>query len=268
MAARGTDPIRDGAVITVDMQGVLPRADVLVRDGRIEAVGPGLAPGRGKIDATDMIVMPGFVEPTTTCGARSAATSSATASAISPAKNATSKLFGPGRLLQQRDVLPGETRQRRRHHRPQLVAQHAHRQRTPTPSCVPTGSRCCVRSIRYGHVDQMPRNEPLEFASIDRVQRRLLRQGRGLRGACDLWGVNLRGGLAERGSHLPPGDGIPRCGRGLMDRDPRRPVAAQPHILPTTTRNAAGSARNSWISNYLPASDADVAGDGAHRRRR
>jgi hypothetical protein len=61
---RGTYLIKNGAVITVDpAQGVLPRADVLVRDGRIEGIGSDLAAaGAEMIDATDMIVMPGFVD--------------------------------------------------------------------------------------------------------------------------------------------------------------------------------------------------------------
>ncbi len=42
-AARGNYLIKNGAIITVDPAlGVLPRADVHVRDGRIEAVGPDL----------------------------------------------------------------------------------------------------------------------------------------------------------------------------------------------------------------------------------
>ena len=55
---RGSYLIRNGAVIAVDRaKGVLPRADVLVRDGVIEKVGRGLrAPGDAEIiDATDMI---------------------------------------------------------------------------------------------------------------------------------------------------------------------------------------------------------------------
>ena len=62
--ARGNYLIKNGAVITVDPAlGVLPRADVHVRDGRIEAIGPDLtAAGAETIDATDMIVMPGFID--------------------------------------------------------------------------------------------------------------------------------------------------------------------------------------------------------------
>ena len=61
---RGNYLIKNGAVITVDPAlGVLARGDVHVSNGRIEAVGPDLtAAGAETIDATDMIVMPGFVE--------------------------------------------------------------------------------------------------------------------------------------------------------------------------------------------------------------
>ncbi|MDQ1649556.1 MAG: 5-methylthioadenosine/S-adenosylhomocysteine deaminase, partial [Frankiaceae bacterium] len=43
--------------------GELPSADVLIENGAISAVGPDLeAPGAEVIDATSMIVMPGFVD--------------------------------------------------------------------------------------------------------------------------------------------------------------------------------------------------------------
>src|ERR1043165_8399385 len=62
---RGNYLIKNGAVITVDPAlGTLPRADIHVSNGRIEAIGPDLTvAGAETIDATDMIVMPGFVEP-------------------------------------------------------------------------------------------------------------------------------------------------------------------------------------------------------------
>jgi cytosine/adenosine deaminase-related metal-dependent hydrolase len=61
---RGSYLIKGGAVITVDRAvGTLPRADVIVRDGAIEAVGKDLsAPGLEVIDASGMIVMPGLVD--------------------------------------------------------------------------------------------------------------------------------------------------------------------------------------------------------------
>ena len=47
----------------MDIAGVLPRADVHVNNGRIESIGPNLnIPGAETIDATDMIVMPGFID--------------------------------------------------------------------------------------------------------------------------------------------------------------------------------------------------------------
>ena len=63
-AARGHYLIKGGAVVTVDPKlGTLPEADVLVRNGAIEKVGPGLsASGAEIIDASDMIVMPGMID--------------------------------------------------------------------------------------------------------------------------------------------------------------------------------------------------------------
>ncbi|MFC3208244.1 amidohydrolase family protein [Aquamicrobium soli] len=61
---KGSYLIRGGAVITVDRAvGTLPKADVLVRDGRIEKVADGItAEGVEVIDASDMIVMPGLID--------------------------------------------------------------------------------------------------------------------------------------------------------------------------------------------------------------
>ena len=59
--SRGTYLIKGGAVVTVDPAlGTLPRADVLVSQVRIEAIGVDLSDASADvIDATDMIVMPG-----------------------------------------------------------------------------------------------------------------------------------------------------------------------------------------------------------------
>uniref|UniRef100_UPI001E41F5FB amidohydrolase family protein n=1 Tax=Streptomyces blattellae TaxID=2569855 RepID=UPI001E41F5FB len=56
--------LRNGHVIDTEPEPVVhPRTDVLIEDGRISAVGPGLpADGATVIDATDRIVLPGFVD--------------------------------------------------------------------------------------------------------------------------------------------------------------------------------------------------------------
>ncbi|HEU4511645.1 MAG TPA: amidohydrolase family protein [Nocardioidaceae bacterium] len=57
--------LRNGTVLTMDSRKtVLTGADVLIRDGRIEAVGPQLDVPEGtvEIDATDGIVMPGMID--------------------------------------------------------------------------------------------------------------------------------------------------------------------------------------------------------------
>ena len=96
-AVRGNYLIKNGAVITVDSAlGVLPRADVHVRDGRIEAVGPDLtAAGAEVIDATDMIVMPGFVDTHYHMWSALGRNFVGDSFGYFPAKNATSKLFTP-----------------------------------------------------------------------------------------------------------------------------------------------------------------------------
>jgi 5-methylthioadenosine/S-adenosylhomocysteine deaminase len=56
--------IRNGFVVSMDAGvGDIPSADVLVEDGKIVEIGPGLAAAEvEEIDATGMIVMPGFVD--------------------------------------------------------------------------------------------------------------------------------------------------------------------------------------------------------------
>jgi len=56
--------IKDGIVLTLDKKvGNFRKADVLIEGAKIAAVGPGLsAEGAEVIDASDMILMPGFVD--------------------------------------------------------------------------------------------------------------------------------------------------------------------------------------------------------------
>jgi cytosine/adenosine deaminase-related metal-dependent hydrolase/ribose/xylose/arabinose/galactoside ABC-type transport system permease subunit len=64
VAPTGRTLIRGGTVLSLDPKiGDLTRGDVLVEGDRIVAVGPALSNGEVEvIDATDMIVMPGFVD--------------------------------------------------------------------------------------------------------------------------------------------------------------------------------------------------------------
>ncbi|HWG02321.1 MAG TPA: amidohydrolase family protein [Trebonia sp.] len=62
MAATSEILVTGGYVVTMEA-GDLPRADVLVRDGRIADIGPDIAaPGADVIDAAGKIVAPGFVD--------------------------------------------------------------------------------------------------------------------------------------------------------------------------------------------------------------
>ena len=56
--------IRNGFVVSMDPEiGEIPTADVLVEDGKIVEIGPALdVSDADEIDATHMIVMPGFVD--------------------------------------------------------------------------------------------------------------------------------------------------------------------------------------------------------------
>src|SRR6202165_3540381 len=54
--------IRGGTVVTADGEKA---ADVLVRDGKVVEVGPGIAAGEDVIDATGLLVLPGIVDPHT-----------------------------------------------------------------------------------------------------------------------------------------------------------------------------------------------------------
>ena len=126
---RGNYLIRNGAVITVDPAlGTLPRADIHVRNGRIEAIGPDLVvAGAETIDASDMIVMPGFIETHHHIWSSIGRNFVGDAGfGYFPAKTATSKLYDPDRFLPQRNAGPGRMRQCRHHHRAQLVAQYAY----------------------------------------------------------------------------------------------------------------------------------------------
>ena len=171
--SRGTYLIKGGAVVTVDPAlGTLPRADVLVSQGRIEAIGVDLSDASADvIDATDMIVMPGFVDTHyhmwSALGRNFIADNGF---GYFPAKNATSKLYGADDFYN--SVMLGLVELANAG----ITTVHNWSHHTRTP----------------GHIDQMPRNQALDFTDIDRVNRDYFASGSAFEGLVT-FGVNLRG---------------------------------------------------------------------------
>src|SRR5690606_23972795 len=154
---RSTYLIRNGAVITVDPKlGVLPRGDVLVRNGVIEAVGTGLsAAGAEVIDATDMIVMPGLVDTHYHMWSTIGRNYIADGYGYYPAKNATSKLYTPEDFYN--SVLLGLTELA--YGGVTTVHNWSHNTRTPAHADAELRAHregLLRARYSYGHIDQMP----------------------------------------------------------------------------------------------------------------
>ena len=219
--ARGTYLIRNGAVITVDKAGVLPRADILVRDGRIEAIGPDLAAaGAETIDATDMIVMPGFVDTHYHMWSAVGRNFIGDGFGYFAAKNATSKLFEPADFYN--SVMLGLVELANAG--VTTVHNWSHNTRTPAHAEAELRAHRDIDAARA--LFARPRRpdaaqRAARFHRHRRVQRDVFRQGAGVRRAGDLWRQSARA-VAERGSDLPQGHGSGAQARDA-DRDPRRP---------------------------------------------
>jgi cytosine/adenosine deaminase-related metal-dependent hydrolase len=254
-AARGSYLIRGGAVITVDKAGVLPRADILVRDGRIEAIGADLAAaGAETIDAADMIVMPGFVDTHYHMWSALGRNFIGDGFGYFAAKNATSKLFDPTDFYN--SVMlglvelanAGITTVHNWSHNTRTVAHAEGELRAHRDSM--------LRALySHGHVDQMPRNELIDFASIDRVQREHFAGGSAFDGLVT-YGVNLRGASqSEEAIYLKEMD-------EARKRDLR--IAIHAGQAPPNRIFAEDYEKRGWlgpkllICHYLPASDADA----------
>jgi 5-methylthioadenosine/S-adenosylhomocysteine deaminase len=256
-AARGNYLIKDGSVVTVDAAlGVLPRADVLVRNGRIEAVGPNLpAAGVELIDAADMIVMPGFVD--THYHIWSAIGRNYTGDGgfgYFPAKNATSTLYQPVDfynsvmlgLLELANA--GIT----------TVHNWSHNTRSPAHADAELRAhRDAMLRARYayGHIDQMPRNQVLDFTDIDRVKRDYFGSGSAFDGLVT-FGLNLRGTSQSEAATFHE-DMRLALQRGL-------PIALHAGQAPPNVIDAEDFERRGWLGpnillcHYVPARDVDA----------
>jgi 5-methylthioadenosine/S-adenosylhomocysteine deaminase len=254
-ATRGHYLIRNGAVITVDKAGVLPRADVLVRDGRIEAVGPALsAAGAEIIDAADMIVMPGFVDTHYHMWSALGRSFIADGFGYFAAKNATSKLFEPADFYN--SVMLGLVELANAG----VTTVHNWSHNTRTFAHAEAELRAhrdaMLRALySHGHVDRMPRNEPLDFTGIDRIRRDYFASGSAFEGLVT-YGVNLRG-ESQSEQAIYHKDMEAARERGLW-------VAIHAGQTPPNRVIAEEYEKRGWlgpkllICHYLPASDADA----------
>jgi cytosine/adenosine deaminase-related metal-dependent hydrolase len=253
--ARGTYLIKNGAVITVDKAGVLPRAEILIRDGRIEAIGPDLAAADAEtIDATDMIVMPGFVDTHYHMWSALGRNFIGDGFGYFAAKNATSKLFEPTDFYN--SVLLGLVELANSG----ITTTHNWSHNTRTLAHAEAELRAHRESMlralySHGHVDQMPRNELIDFASIDRVQREHFAGGSAFDGLVT-YGVNLRGASqSEEAIYIKEMDEARK--RGLR-------IAIHAGQAPPNRIFAEDYEKRGWlgpkllICHYLPASDADA----------
>jgi 5-methylthioadenosine/S-adenosylhomocysteine deaminase len=254
---RGTYLIRNGAVVTADPTlRALPRADILVRNGRIEGIGPDLvADGAEAIDATDMIVMPGFVD-----------THYHMWSALGrnfigdngfgyfPAKNATSTLYSPDDFYN--SVMLGLVELANAG----VTTVHNWSHNTRTPAHADAELRAHRESMlrarySYGHIDRMPRNQVLDFTDIDRVKREYFADGAAFEGLVT-FGVNLRG-LSQSDEPTYHEDMKAALQRGLK-------VAIHAGQTPPNNVDAEDYERRGWlgpnllICHYIPARDIDA----------
>ena len=256
--ARGNYLIKNGAVITVDPAlGVLPRGDVHVSNGRIQAIGADLtAAGAETIDATDMIVMPGFVE--THHHMWSSLGRNFTGDGgfgYFPAKNATSKLYEPIDFY--RSVTLGLVECANAG----ITTVHNWSHNTRTPAHADAELQAHQQSMlraryAYGHVDQMPRNEPLNYADIDRVKTAYFGTGSAFDGLVT-FGVNLRG--------LSQSDEPAYFEDMKQALDRKLKVALHAGQSGPNTLDAGDYDKKGWlgpnllICHYIPASDSDAA---------
>jgi 5-methylthioadenosine/S-adenosylhomocysteine deaminase len=252
---RGNYLIKNGAVITVDKAGVLPRADILVRAGRIEAIATDLtADDAETIDATDMIVMPGFVDTHYHMWSALGRNFIGDGFGYFAAKNATSKLFEPADFYS--SVMLGLVELANAG----VTTVHNWSHNTRSPAHADAELRAHRESLlralySHGHVDQMPRNEPLDFAAIDRVQRDYFANGTAFDGLVT-YGVNLRG-VSQSEEAIYHQEMEAARERGLR-------IAIHAGQTPPNRVIAEDYEKRGWlgpkllICHYLPASDADA----------
>lgn len=248
--------VRGGAVVTVDKAlGVLPRADVLIDNGRIEAVGRDLdARGAKIVDATDMIVMPGFVNTHHHMWSALGRNFVADGFPYFAAKRATSTLYTAHDVY--RSVLLGLAELANAG----VTTVHNWSNNTRSPAHADAELRAhrdgLLRArFSYGHVDQMPRDAPMDLTDVDRVRQQYFSGGAAFDGLVHL-GVNVRG-LSQSTEPAFFADMEAALRRGL-------PIAIHAGQAPPRTVDAADYERRGWLGpktllcHYVTALDSDM----------
>ena len=255
LPSRGNYLIKNGAVVTVDAAGVLPRADVHVNNGRIEAVGPDLnVAGAETIDATDMIVMPGFIDTHYHMWSALGRNFVGDGFGYFPAKNATSKLYTAEDFYA--SVMLGLVELANAG----ITTVHNWSHNTRTPAHADAELRAHRESMlraryAYGHIDLMPRNEPVSFADVDRVRQQYFASGTAFEGLVHL-GLNLRGhSQSEPATFL-----IDMA--GALER--KLPIALHAAQTPPNWVDTEEFERRGWLGptlllcHFVPARDIDA----------
>ena len=256
-AGRGSFLIKGGAIVTVDPNlGTLPRGDVLVRDGRIEAIGPDLTAAAAEtIDAADMIVMPGFVD--THYHMWSALGRNFVGDAgfgYFPAKNATSTLYSAEDFYN--SVMLGLVELANAG----ITTVHNWSHNTRSPAHADAELRAHRDAMlrarySYGHIDRMPRDQPVDFADVDRVKRDYFGSGTAFEGLVH-FGLNLRG-LSQSDERTFHQDMQAALARGL-------PIALHASQAPPSWIDAEDFQKRGWLGpnlllcHYVPARDVDA----------
>lgn len=253
---RGRYLVRDGAVVTVDEAlGVLPRADVLIDDGEIIGVGRDLlARGAQVVDATGMIVMPGFVNTHHHMWSSLGRNFVADGFPYFAAKRATSTLYEAEDV--HRSVLLGLAELANAG----VTTVHNWSNNTRSPAHADAELRAhrdgLLRArFSYGHVDQMSRDVPMDLTDVDRVRQQYFASGTAFDGLVHL-GVCVRG-LSQSAEPAFFADMEGVVGRGL-------PVAIHAGQSPPRIVDAADYERRGWLGpktllcHYVTALDSDM----------
>ena len=184
--------IRNGYIITMEPGGDLPRGDIHVRDGAIVAVGPTVnAPGVEVVDATGMLVVPGFIDTHFHAWNTTLRNMQRHGLEYFPVKEAFVRHFTPedhyrsNRLTLAECINAGITTITNFSHNIRSPA-HADAELRALQESGMRGRYC------YGWADPTPRTQAMDFQDVKRVREQWFGTNSPFRGRADL-GIAMRG---------------------------------------------------------------------------